>query len=287
MLSKFKYYIEIIKPRIIFGNMVLMMGSFLLASQIHFDFNLFLYTLSGMSLVIASSCILNNIIDYDIDNRMQRTKNRVLVKKLLNQNEVLIFSFIIGTIGFFILGYLVNILSMLLAFFGFLIYVIFYTYILKRISIYSTLIGSFSGSIPSVIGYTAVVNTIDLFSFLLFINFIFWQMSHFYSIAIFRINDYKNARIPVFPVIKGIFLTKKHIIVYIILYIFINLLFSFFGYLSYMFLFLSSFINVIWLYLACYNFYNIDEKKYSIKLFKFSIIVVFVCNFLMAIDFLF
>ncbi|WP_367672999.1 heme o synthase [Buchnera aphidicola] len=281
------YYIEIIKPGIIFGNMVLMTGSFLYSSRTYFHLYLFLYTVIGLSCVIASACVFNNIIDSDIDRKMTRTHKRVLVKKYLKLGQVLFFGVIIGLFGLLILGYFVNFLSMLLAIFGFIVYVFFYTYLTKRISIYSTLIGSVSGSIPSVIGYTAVVNTIDFFSFLLFINFIFWQMSHFYSISIFRISDYKNANIPIFPVVKGVLLAKQHIIYYIISYIISNILLSLIGYVSYYFLFLSLFINLIWLYLAYVNFKRSDEKKYSIQLFYFSLIVVIWCNFLMSIDYIF
>ncbi|MDE5285915.1 MAG: UbiA family prenyltransferase, partial [Buchnera aphidicola] len=102
---------------------------------------------------------------------------------------------------------------------GFLIYVYLYTYIYKRRSIYSTLIGSFSGSMPSSIGYTAVSNSLDLCCLLLYIIIIFWQMSHFYSISIFRMQDYKNANIPIFSVIHGIYLTRKSIIFYIFLFL--------------------------------------------------------------------
>ncbi len=287
MLLILKYYLEIIKPGIIIGNVVLIIGSFLFASRhVYFDFFLFFYTILGMSLVISSSCILNNIIDIDIDQQMKRTKNRVLPKKLISPRSALIFSIFLGVLGLAILGFLVNFLVMILSIFGFFIYVVLYTLLYKRYSIYSTLIGSFSGSMPSMIGYVAVTNSIDICSILLFIIFIFWQMAHFYAITIFRIKDYKKAKIPVFSVVKSISIAKKHIFYYIISFIICSSLLTFLDYLSYYFLFLSSIIHFYWLFLS-YRSIKENDNNDTYQLFYCSIIVVMAFNSLMSIDFLF
>ena len=68
----------------------------------------------------------------------------------------------------------------------FILYVLVYTPIKHR-SVYATLIGSISGAVPPVVGYTAVANNLDLGVLILFLILVFWQMPHFYSIAIFRI----------------------------------------------------------------------------------------------------
>lgn len=285
-----KFYLEIVKPRIVVGNIILVIGSFLFSSLPHFNFFLLFYTLSGMSLVISSSCIFNNLIDIDIDNKMNRTKNRVLVKKLINPTIALFFAIFIGIVGFLILGFLVNFLSMFLSFIGFFIYVFLYTFLLKRTSIYSTFIGSFSGSLPSVIGHTAIVNHIDIFCLLLFIIFIFWQMSHFYALSIFYIDDYKKANLPFFTIVKGILKTKIHIFFYITCFIISTSMLTFLGYLSYIFLLIFSFFSFFWLYISYLNIRNmhkIDDKKFSRKLFYFSIVIVVLFNFLISIDFLF
>ncbi|AAM67995.1 heme o synthase [Buchnera aphidicola] len=282
-----KDYLEITKPRIIIGNIILIIGSFLFSSFPFFNVFLFFFTILGTSLVIASSCIFNNLIDIDIDTKMNRTKNRVLVKNLISPTSASIFASFIGIVGFFILGLFVNILSMFLSFIGFVIYVFFYTFFLKRKSMYSTFIGSFSGSIPSVIGHTAISNSIDLFCFLLFIIFIFWQMSHFYAIAILYINDYRKANLPFFPVVKGILKTKKHIFYYITCFIIASSMLTFLGYLSYIFLLFFSFFSFYWLYISYLSIREKDDRKFSSKLFYYSIAVVILFNFLISIDFIF
>ncbi|QFQ32623.1 protoheme IX farnesyltransferase [Buchnera aphidicola (Aphis fabae)] len=281
-----KYYLEIIKPRIILGNIVLIIGSFLFSSRFSFNIFLFISTILGTSLVIASSCVFNNLIDIEIDSKMKRTKNRVLVKKLLEPRLACFFGTIIGGLGIFTLGFLVNFLSMFLSIIGFIIYVFIYTF-LKRKSIYSTFIGSFSGSIPSLIGYTAVNNSISIVCILLFIIFIFWQMSHFYAISIVYLADYKNANLPVFPIVKGVSKTKKHIFYYIICFTLSSFILTFLGYLSYVFLFFVSILNLYWLYISYLNMKEKDHFKFSSKIFYFSIIIVIFFNILISIDFRF
>jgi protoheme IX farnesyltransferase len=284
----FKNYLEIIKPGIILGNAILIMGSFFLASRnTSFNFFLFFYTILGTSFVIASACIFNNLIDHDIDKKMSRTNRRVLSRKLMSVLSASIFAVFLGVSGIFILGFLVNGLSMIFAILGFFIYVVLYTLLYKRKSFYSTFIGSFSGSMPSIIGYTAVSNNIDICSVLLYIIFIFWQMSHFYAIAIVRIKDYQKAKIPIFPLVKGITITKKHIFYYIIGFIISSSLLTFLGFLSYNFLFLSSIINFYWLFLAHSNIRTNNDKKDSMRLFYYSIIVVVLFNIFVLVDFLF
>ncbi|QIQ42178.1 MAG: protoheme IX farnesyltransferase [Buchnera aphidicola (Microlophium carnosum)] len=284
----FKHYLEIIKPGIILGNATLIIGGFLFASRNStFDVFLFTYTILGTSLVIASACVFNNLIDHDIDKKMNRTSNRVLSKQLLSFLSVFIFAVFLGVLGISILIFLVNFLSMILSIFGFFIYVVLYSLFFKRRSIYSTFIGSFSGSTPSIIGYTAVSNAIDICSILLFIILIFWQMSHFYAISIMRIEDYKKAEIPVFSVVKGISITKKHIFFYIISFIFFSSLLTFLGYLSYNFLCFSSIINFYWLFLSYPTIKNNHDKNNASKLFYYSILVIFIFNFLISIDILF
>ncbi|QCI24506.1 protoheme IX farnesyltransferase [Buchnera aphidicola (Muscaphis stroyani)] len=289
MIISIKHYCEIIKPGIIFGNIILIMGGFLFSSHIKFSPFLFLNTILGTSLVMASACVLNNLIDFDIDQKMKRTKNRVLARKLIKPINAIIFSLFLGIIGVFILGYLVNYLSMFLSVFGFLVYVFLYTLIYKRNSIYSTFVGSFSGSIPSVIGHTAATNNINLCAVLFFITFVFWQMAHFYSISIFRLNDYKNAKIPVFSVIKGVYLTKKHIVYYIVGFIISNIILKILNYISDKCLFFLFIIDFFWLYLSFVNLNNRNKEnhKNSLQLFYFSIVVVVMFNFLISLDFIF
>lgn len=104
----FKQYLQVTKPGIIFGNLISVIGGFLLASKGSIDYPLFIYTLVGVSLVVASGCVFNNYIDRDIDRKMERTKNRVLVKGLISPGVSLVYATLLGIAGFMLLWFGAN-----------------------------------------------------------------------------------------------------------------------------------------------------------------------------------
>ena len=194
-----KRYLLVTKPGIIFGNLISVVGGFFLSSKGSLELDLFLATLVGVSLVIASGCVFNNYIDRDIDCLMERTRNRVLVQGLIGPRATLGYATGLGIVGVALL-YWVNPLSAALGGLGFVVYVGLYTLWLKRRSVYGTLVGSLSGATPPVIGYCAVSNEFDSGALILLLIFSLWQMPHSYAIAIFRFKDYQAAAIPVLPV---------------------------------------------------------------------------------------
>lgn len=140
-----KHFIQITKPGIIFGNVLSVAGGFFLASQGHVDLAIFLAAMIGTSLVVASGCVFNNCIDRDIDIKMERTKNRVLVQGLISLKLALIFATVLGVAGVVLLYKVANPLAALFAVIGFVIYVGLYSLYLKRKSVHGTLVGSLSG----------------------------------------------------------------------------------------------------------------------------------------------
>ena len=99
----FKNYVQITKPGIIFGNLISVTGGFFLASQGSPDWPLFIATLLGVSLVIASGCVINNYVDRDIDCRMERTEKRVLVQGLISPQVCLPYAVGLGLAGVWLL----------------------------------------------------------------------------------------------------------------------------------------------------------------------------------------
>ena len=98
------------------------MGGFFLAAQGSIDILLLLLTLIGTTLVVASGCVVNNVIDQDIDTKMQRTQNRALVKNHLSYYCACI-CFRTRVMGFSILWFDVNGYAFLFAMIGFIVYV--------------------------------------------------------------------------------------------------------------------------------------------------------------------
>lgn len=280
-----KQYLQVTKPGIIFGNLISVIGGFLLASKGSIDYSLFFSTLLGVSLVVASGCVFNNYIDRDIDKKMERTKNRVLVKGLIAPSVSLIYATLLGIAGFALLYIAANPLAMWLAVMGFVVYVGVYSLYMKRHSVYGTLIGSLSGAAPPVIGYCAVTNEFDAGALILLAIFSLWQMPHSYAIAIFRLKDYQAANIPVLPVVKGISVAKNHITVYILAFMIATLMLTLVGYAGYNYLIVAAAVSVWWLGMALRGYKAENDSIWARKLFVFSIVAITSLSVMMSIDF--
>ena len=281
-----KQYLQVTKPGIIFGNLISVIGGFFLASKGSLDVPLFIATMVGVSLVVASGCVFNNYIDRDIDKIMERTKNRVLVKGLIAPKVTLTYATLLGLAGVALLYVAANPLAALLAVIGFIVYVGVYSLYMKRHSVYGTLIGSLSGAAPPVIGYCAVSNEFDAGALILLAIFSLWQMPHSYAIAIFRFKDYQAANIPVLPVVKGISVAKNHITLYIVAFMVATLMLSLGGYAGYKYLVVAAAVSVWWLGMALSGYKKaVDDRVWARKLFVFSIVTITCLSVMMSVDF--
>ena len=281
----FKHFIQITKPGIIFGNVLSVAGGFFLAAQGHVDFMLFLATVIGTSLVVASGCVFNNCIDRDIDIKMERTKNRVMVQGQVSLKIALAYATLLGVAGLGLLYVQANALAALFGLIGFIIYVGFYSLYLKRKSVHGTLVGSLSGAMPPVIGYCAVSNSFDLAALTLLVMFSLWQMPHSYAIAIFRFNDYLAASIPVLPVKRGILVAKKHILWYIVAFLAATLMLTIGGYAGMSYMAVAAAMGMYWLYMAWTGYKAKDDTVWARKLFVFSIFTITALSVAMSLDF--
>ncbi|CDH32895.1 heme o synthase [Xenorhabdus bovienii] len=279
-----KQYLQVTKPGIIFGNLISVVGGFLLASKGVIDYPLFFATMLGVSLVVASGCVFNNYIDRDIDRIMERTKNRVLVKGLIDPKISLIYASVLGIAGIVLLYVAANALAMQLALIGFLIYVGVYSLYMKRKSVYGTLVGSLSGAAPPVIGYCAVTGQFDTGALILLLIFSLWQMPHSYAIAIFRFKDYQAANIPVLPVIKGISVAKNHITLYILAFMVATLMLTISGYAGYKYLIVAAAVSIWWLGMALSGYKTANDRIWARKLFMFSIVAIMSLSVMMSVD---
>jgi heme o synthase len=279
----FSQYVALTKPGIIRGNAVAALAGFFLASRGNVDITLLIATLGGLSLIIASACVYNNYLDRDIDKLMNRTKNRALASGSVSEMSALIYATILGIIGSLILVLLTNLLTMLIALFGLFAYVIVYG-IAKRKTVHGTLVGSISGAVPPVVGYTSVSNQIDTAALLLFLILVCWQMPHFYGIAMYRLADYKKASIPVLPLVMGVRVTKIQILLYILAFCGAALSLSYYSYASPVFAFIMVLLSLGWLILGFRGLKSQTSEVWGRKMFLFSLIVLLVFSISISID---
>ncbi len=276
MVSKdIKKYYRLVKPGIIYGNLLTCAAGFVIAYNHPFNFRLFVLVLLSTSLVIASACVLNNIIDIDIDSKMKRTKKRALVEGTITIKNAYIFSAILGLLGFLILILQINLITFMVGLIAFIDYVVIYGYA-KRNSIYGTLVGTIAGSASIVAGYTAATNELNVCALILFLIMTFWQMPHFYAIAIYRKKDYREASIPVMPIIKGNQRTRIEIIFYSFCFLISIILLRVYKYADNYFLAIVGAISLYWLLYGFLRQGAEDIDKWARKMFKLSLLVLLV-----------
>jgi len=283
MRQKIRTYYLLTKPGIIYGNVFTTIAGFLLASRGHVNLGLFLATLFGVSLVIASACVLNNYIDRNIDKKMERTKKRALVTHAVSPANAIIFAIILGVLGFTDLILFTNFLTFFIGLVGFVDYLVLYG-LSKRWSVHGTVIGSISGATPIAAGYTAVTNRFDMGALILFSIMVFWQMPHFYAIAMYRIKDYAAAGLPVLPVKKGISSTKLQIFFYLIAFILATALLTPTGLTGNIFLIVVGILGITWVGFDIQGFMTTNNSRWARKMFFFSLIAVMVLCIGISVD---
>ncbi len=182
--------------------------------------------LHPVQMIVAVLCIavgsgasgaINMWYERDIDALMRRTKDRPLPAGRMTPGEALGFGITLAVASVLIMGIAVNIVAavLLAAAIGF--YVVIYTIGLKPRTPQNIDIGGAAGAFPPVIGWAAVTGDVGWPSLVLFALIFFWTPPHFWSLALYRADDYAKAGIPMLPVVAGARATRIQILVYTLL----------------------------------------------------------------------
>jgi protoheme IX farnesyltransferase len=269
-------YYSLTKPGVLYGNVITGVAGFLLGVGYFqvFDAWLFLATIGGMTLIIASACALNNVFDRDIDALMERTKTRAVAHGDIPVRNATLFAAALGILGLAVLLLWTNWYVVGVGLAGYITYVWLYGAFSKRRSIHGTLVGSISGAMPILAGYVAVSNSIDAAAVLVFLALFFWQFPEFYSIAIYRRKEYAAAGVPVMTVVKGVPVTIVQIAAYTVLFVVPTLLLTLLGYTGWVYFALMLALGLCWIRLANEGFTTTDKDAWARRMFHFSLIAL-------------
>lgn len=276
-------YYRLIKPGIVYGNALTALAAFVFASRGTVSFGVLAAMLFGLMFSIASACVINNILDKDIDIHMERTKERALPTGRISVQSAAVFAVVLFCIGSSLLYFFVNVLALLVTLFGVGMYVLVYTP-LKRASIHSTIVGALAGAVPPVVGYVAVTNAFDTTSLLLFLILVCWQMTHFLAIAIFRVDEYRTAQIPVMSVRVGMFRSKVIMVVYAFLFSFALYALALVNTLGRLFTVPLGILALGWILLSLQGLRTTNDARWAKQLFFYSILVLMVFSLLLALS---
>ncbi len=212
--AKLRAYFALTKPRVIELLLIATVPTMSLAAGGIPPVALMLATLIGGALSAGSANAFNCYIDADIDKIMGRTKNRPLVTGELTKAEALWFAWGIGALSVVWLWVTVNLLSALLSLAAILFYVFVYTLGLKRRTPQNIVWGGAAGAMPALIGWAAVTNEVSLTAWILFLIIFLWTPPHYWPLSMRYLDDYREAGVPMLPVVAKNEVVGRQIILY-------------------------------------------------------------------------
>ncbi|MFG6487434.1 heme o synthase [Roseateles sp. BYS78W] len=173
-----------------------------------------LAAIAGIWLVAGAAAAFNCLIEDGIDARMKRTAWRATAKGELSRPQTLAFSALLCAAGMVLLALYVNVLTMWLTFATFVGYAVIYTVILKPMTPQNIVIGGASGAMPPVLGWAALRGDLGPEPWLLCLIIFLWTPPHFWALALYRVEDYARAGLPMLPVTHGNDYTRLQILLY-------------------------------------------------------------------------
>jgi protoheme IX farnesyltransferase len=222
--SRLRQFLALTKPRVV--SLIVfcaVIGMFLAAPGLPPPSIVFAATV-GIALVAGAAAAINCLVERTIDAVMSRTRGRPLPRGEVSPAGTLVFAGVVGGIGLWVLFRYVNPLTMWLTLATFVGYAIVYTILLKPATPQNIVIGGASGAMPPVLGWAAVANDVAPEALLLFLIIFVWTPPHFWSLALYRTQDYAKAGLPMLPVTHGSKYTRLMIVLYTLALIAVSLM---------------------------------------------------------------
>jgi protoheme IX farnesyltransferase len=285
-VAKLKAYFALTKPRVIELLLIATVPAMILAERGVPSIWLILATLFGGALSAGSANAFNCYIDADIDKVMGRTKNRPLVTGELTQKEALVFAWAIGIISVLWFGLLINWLSALLSLAAILFYVFIYTLGLKRRTPQNIVWGGAAGAMPALIGWAAVTNQVEPAAWVLFLIVFLWTPPHYWPLSMKYLEDYRDAGVPMLPVVAKNEVVGRQIILYAWAYFASSLLLIPVAPMGWVYTVVAV-VSGLWFSLESHKLYNEAKRgipKNPMKLFHLSITHLTLLFLAVAID---
>jgi protoheme IX farnesyltransferase len=259
----------------------------LIISNKQIDFLTSALALFFVALGAGAAGALNMWYDSEIDAVMSRTCLRPIPLGKISNSQALYFGISLSFISIVGLYLVSNILSasILATTIGF--YIFIYTIWLKRRSVQNIVIGGAAGAFPPVIGWAIANNSLSIEPIILFLIIFFWTPSHFWSLSLYKSEDYKKAKIPMLPVVSGVDFTKKNIFAYALILFPITILPFYFNFAGLVYLVPTIILGTFYIFLT-FKLLKANNKKdmgkISKKIFAFSILYLFLIFTLLLIE---
>ncbi len=259
----------------------------LLIAPINVDFTSACISLLAVAIGSGAAGTLNMWYESDLDALMSRTCLRPIPTGKVKKNQALYFGIILSALSVSIIYFSANLVSSILLASTIAFYFFIYTIWLKRKTPQNIVIGGAAGALPPVIGWTIATGNISIEPIILFLIIFLWTPSHFWALSLYKLGDYKKAKVPMMPIISGTKTTKINILVYALIMAPVVLAPYFLNFGSIFYLASSLVMTVYYIYL-CFKLYSSKivkvSNKIARKLFIYSIFYLFFVFLILLID---
>ena len=212
--GRWRQYLALTKPRVVQLIVFCAVIGMLLAEPGWPDWRLALPATLGIWLVASAAAAFNCLVEQVIDSKMARTAWRPTAKGDLSSSQALLFSAVLCVLGSALLYWWVNPLTMWLTFATFVGYAVIYTVVLKPLTPQNIVIGGASGAMPPVLGWAAMRNDVGPEALVMCLIIFLWTPPHFWALALYRVEDYRRAGLPMLPVTHGSDFTRLNVLLY-------------------------------------------------------------------------
>lgn len=268
--SSFSQYLALTKPKVNLLIVFCAVIGMVMALPQSISYFVLINAIIGITLVASAAAAVNCLVERNIDAKMARTAWRPLPTGTLTTKQTILFSTVLGVSGFALLMGYVNSLTAWLTLLTFAGYAFFYTLLLKPRTPQNIVIGGASGAMPPVLGWAAVTGTTPPEAWILFLIIFIWTPPHFWSLALYRSDDYERSGLPMLPVTHGSKFTRLQILLYTFLLIGTSVLPTAIGMSGVVYLVIAMFSGIYFLKLSL-SLYSDYSEELARKHFKYSI----------------
>ena len=192
-MEKFQIFIQLTRLNKPIGFLLLFwpcVWGLALAYYFNGETNLFLKHMLlfflGSVLMRSAGCIVNDIVDKDIDQKVERTKNRPIASKKISVGNAVFYVVLLCLLALIILLQF-NLLTITL---GLCSMILAFTYpFIKRITYWPQFFLGLTFNWGIIMGWTSLTNNISLEPIILYIAAIFWTLGYDTIYGLQDIND--------------------------------------------------------------------------------------------------
>ena len=270
-MKKWKQYWALTKPRVTQLAVFCAIIGMFLATPGMVPWSVLIGGSIGIWLLAGAAFAVNCLVEQKLDAKMRRTAWRPSATGELGQKQIIVFALVIGLAGMVLLWNFANPLTMWATLITFVGYAIIYTLLLKPATPQNIVIGGLSGAMPPALGWAAVANDLPAEAWLLVLIIFTWTPPHFWALALYRREDYKQSGLPMLPVTHGERFTLLHILLYTLVLIAATILPFIYKMSGYFYLASALILGGMFLAYAIALFRNYSDDLAK-RTFKFSII---------------